>query len=201
MGSQHTPHAKDFRTKTLSPYEKLHDLCRMINGGSSPPLAGPSPHAPKHMVEVNVDKEAETLLARPQLPLLRPHPAPEAPEERAPKRLKETHPESDVAKSVLSIGVGAMADVRKSPMTAAAHASPSRASWSEARDVYLIQLLLYQVGAGKRGEFRFKKEAWLQITNCFNLKFTTKFTVIQLKTRFQQVCKCSHLNLMAISDS
>lgn len=183
---QHTPHAKDFRTKTLSQYEKLHELCRMINGGSSPPLPLPSAHAPKPTVEVNVDKETETIIARPQLPLLRPHPAPEVQEDRAPKRMKETLPESDIAKNVLSIGVGAIPDVRKSP-TATAFVSPSRASWSEARDVYLIQLLLYQVGAGKRGEFRFKKEAWLQTTNCFNLKFTTKFTVIQLKTRFQQV--------------
>ncbi|ETV77495.1 hypothetical protein H257_08906 [Aphanomyces astaci] len=59
----------------------------------------------------------------------------------------------------------------------------SRATWSHARDLFLVTQLQAQADSGKRADNGFKKEAWRAVCNAFNLEYGVNYLPAQLKSR------------------
>ncbi|POM71939.1 hypothetical protein PHPALM_11429 [Phytophthora palmivora] len=60
-----------------------------------------------------------------------------------------------------------------------------RASWNEAKGMFLIESMTYQARAGKRSDSGFKKEAWVAVTAAINQKFGLELVKQQIKSRLQ----------------
>ncbi|RHY98011.1 hypothetical protein DYB35_010289 [Aphanomyces astaci] len=70
----------------------------------------------------------------------------------------------------------------------------SRATWSHARDLFLVTQLQAQADSGKRADNGFKKEAWRAVCNAFNLEYGVNYLPAQLKSRVSNLdCDVKYL--------
>ena len=62
-----------------------------------------------------------------------------------------------------------------------------RAIFDQTKEKFLVKALMKQMHAGKRADTGWKKEAWTEVQQKFNQKFSGDCTVPQLKNKHDNV--------------